>query len=186
MRETRGMKLPQQSRIGRIALVAALSLTVASCSSSSDEQADDDVIEDPLEYFGERTTINGESLPGVPATYISDFTMLDTINANGERLLITQGVRAAGTRAGIHVHQWGGHTCVLSGTITDFVEGHDEPMVFPAGTCYYMPPNTPMSAANLGDEDAILIDTFTLPVGGEPITILEPGYPGGPGEVSDF
>ena len=39
-----------------------------------------------------------------------------------------------------------------------------------------MPPNTPMSAANLSDEDAVLVDTFVLPVDGEPIVILEPGY----------
>lgn len=105
--------------------------------------------------------------------------MLDTLNADGDRLLVTRGVREAGTRVGIHVHEWGGHTCVLSGTITDFVQDR-EPSTFPAGTCYYMPPNTPMSAANLGDDDAVLIDTFVFPVGGEPITILEPGYPTGP------
>ena len=105
--------------------------------------------------------------------------MLDTINADGDRLLVSRGIRKAGTRVGIHVHQWGGHTCVISGTITDFAV-NQEPMVFPAGTCHYMPPNLPMSAANLGYEDAVLIDTFIVPVGGDRITIVEPGYPGGP------
>jgi hypothetical protein len=33
-----------------------------------------------------------------------------------------------------------------------------------------------MSAANLGKEDAVLIDTFVLPFGAPPITIMEPGY----------
>ena len=68
---------------------------------------------------------------------------------------------------------------MISGTITDFAV-NQEPMVFPAGTCHYMPPNLPMSAGNLGYEDAVLIDTFIVPVGGDRITIVEPGYPGGP------
>ena len=55
---------------------------------------------------------------------------------------------------------------MLSGEITDFVEGKS-PQKYPAGTCYYMPPNTPMTAANLGEKDAILIDTFNLPEGGD-------------------
>ena len=52
-----------------------------------------------------------------------------------------------------------------------------KPQKWPAGACYYMPPNTIMSAANLGEEDATLIDTFSLPPGEPTITILEPGYP---------
>ena len=147
----------------------ALALVAAACGGD----------DDPLDRFGETTTINGETPPGVMARLVDVKIMLDTLNADGDRLLVTRGVREAGTRVGIHVHEWGGHTCVLSGTITDFVQDR-EPSTFPAGTCYYMPPNTPMSAANLGDDDAVLIDTFVFPVGGEPITILEPGYPTGP------
>ena len=127
------------------------------------------------------TTINGSVLPARMLPEQNVTTMLDTIDANGERLVIVTGTRKAGTRAAIHTHDFGGHTCVLSGVITDFIEGH-EPMQWPAGTCYYMPPNKPMAAASLGDKDAILIDTFILPPDAEPIFILEPGYPGGPGE----
>ena len=152
-----------------VSFIAFLVAVVAGCGDG------DGAVEDPFARFGERTTINGETPPGELARLVDVTTMLDTVNAEGERLLVVRGVRKAGTRVGIHVHQWGGHTCVLSGTITDFVEGR-EPSTFPAGTCYYMPPNTPMSAANLGDDDAVLIDTFVLPVDGEPITILEPGY----------
>lgn len=156
----------------RLFVVSVLSILVTAVAGCGD---DDGAAEDPFSRFGERTTINGERPPGELARLVDVTTMLDTVNAEGERLLVVRGVRKAGTRVGIHVHQWGGHTCVLSGTITDFVEGR-EPSTFPAGTCYYMPPNTPMSAANLGDEDAVLIDTFVLPVDGEPIAILEPGY----------
>ncbi|NKB40897.1 MAG: cupin domain-containing protein [Ilumatobacter sp.] len=138
-------------------------------------------MENPLEYFGEMTTLNGERPDGELLPLQGVEIMLDTIDADGNRLLVERGVRKAGTRVGIHVHQYGGHTCVIEGTITDFAEGV-EPMLFPEGTCYYMPPNKPMAAANLGDKDAILIDTFILPPDADPIFILEPGYPGGPGE----
>lgn len=81
------------------------------------------------------------------------------------------------TRVGIHVHQYGGYTCVIKGVITLFVEGKD-PQLSQAGKCYYMPPNVAMAAANLGSEDAILIDNFILPPGEDFITIIEPGAPG--------
>jgi quercetin dioxygenase-like cupin family protein len=122
------------------------------------------------------TTINGQTVPGEMLPLQDVVTMLDTIDADGNRLVITRGVRKAGTRVAIHVHEHGGHTCVLTGAITDFVEGN-APSLWPAGTCYYMPPNTPMSATNLGTEDAILIDTFILPPDAPTITIIEPGWP---------
>ena len=121
------------------------------------------------------TTINGATPPGKLQPLANTSTMLDTKQSDGLRLLVTKGTRLAGTRVAIHVHEYGGHTCVLSGEITDFVEGKANGR-YPAGTCYYMPANTPMSAANLGKEDAVLIDTFVLPFGAPPITIMEPGY----------
>ncbi|MVW72683.1 MULTISPECIES: cupin domain-containing protein [unclassified Bordetella] len=122
------------------------------------------------------TTINGEPLPGQMARLVGSTKMLDTIDVNGQRIVVEKGVRKAGTRVAIHVHEFGGHTCVLSGEITGFMEGH-APRKWPTGSCYYMPPNVPMAAANLGTEDALLIDTFILPPGKPTITILEPGFP---------
>ena len=161
-----------------IALVAVATASLAASGCGSGSNADN-----PRARFGERTTVNGATPPGELAPVVETRTMLDTVTADGDRLLVTRGVRKAGTRAGIHVHEWGGYTCVLAGDITDFVEGK-KPAVFPAGSCYYMPPNTPMTAANLGTTDAVLIDNFAVPVGGDPMTILEPGYPGGPGPVT--
>ena len=69
-----------------------------------------------------------------------------------------------------------GKTCVLSGTITDFVEGM-EPATFAAGTCYDMPPDTAMTAVNLGTDDVRLVDRFTLPPGKPTIIVLEPDWP---------
>ena len=124
------------------------------------------------------TTINGQAPPAKMTPLQDVTTMIDTVDANGNRLVITQGTRPPGTRAAIHTHEYGGHTCVMSGEITDFMEGH-EPMKFPAGTCYYMPPDILMTATNLGTEDAVLIDTFNLPPGKPTITIREPGFPSG-------
>ena len=125
---------------------------------------------------GSTTTINGSTPPGV-ATRLTDLkVMLDTVDADGNRLLVQQGIRKPGTRAPIHYHDYGGTTCVLSGTITDFVEGMPS-ATFPAGTCYYMTPDVAMTAVNLGTEDVRLIDTFVLPPGIATITVLEPGWP---------
>jgi hypothetical protein len=43
----------------------------------------------------------------------------------GREVIIHRGIRKAGTRVGIHIHEYGGYTLVLSGTITDYVEGMD-------------------------------------------------------------
>ncbi len=125
---------------------------------------------------GSTTTINGTAPPGV-ATRLTDLTvMLDTVDADGNRLLIQQGIRKPGTRAPIHYHDYGGHTCVLSGTITDFVEGM-QPTTVHAGSCYYMAPDVAMTAVNLGSEDVRLIDTFELPPSAATITVIEPNWP---------
>lgn len=126
--------------------------------------------------LGSTTTVNGATPPGTMAP-LSDMTvMLDTVQADGQRLLIQQGIRKPGTRAPIHSHDFGGHTCVLSGTITDFVEGQ-EPMTISAGSCYYMAPRVAMTAANVGKDDVRLIDTFILPPDAPAIIVLEPGWP---------
>lgn len=164
-------------RIGRRPLLIISALTVgaavlAGCSSAGGQAATSTPT--PISTALDVTTINGAALPVGYVAMTNEKTMLDTIDADGLRLVITEGTRPAGSRAAIHIHKYGGHTCVLSGVITDYIEGH-EPMEFPAGTCYYMPPNTLMTATNLGTEDAVLIDTFTLPVGEPTITIREPG-----------
>lgn len=123
------------------------------------------------------TTINGVGLPGEMATLVDEHVMIDTIIHSGERLTTTRAVRKAGTRVGIHMHKYGGWTCVLEGAMTDFVEGK-APAYYPAGTCYYMPPNMHMATSNMGSVDAVIQDTFITPVNEPSITIVEPNYPG--------
>jgi quercetin dioxygenase-like cupin family protein len=102
--------------------------------------------------------------------------MLDAIQEDGKRIVISQGIRKAHTRVGIHYHPSGGHTCVLTGEITDYSEGSD-PVVYEAGTCFLMPKNTYMSATNQGDIDVVLQDTFIVPEGEVTTVMVEPGYP---------
>lgn len=68
------------------------------------------------------------------------------------------GIREAHTRMALHMHEFGGQTCILAGgPATVFVEGGPlEGEVYPPGTCYYMPPGVYMTSANLSDEDSMV------------------------------
>ena len=129
-------------------------------------------------HFYPVTEINGQTLPGEmkPLQNVIDLVPPGYIDSFGREVVIHRGIREAGTRVGIHIHEYGGYTLVLSGTITDYVQGM-EPMTHGPGDWYYMPPDTPMSAVNLGTEDAELIDIFFVPPGQPSITIIEPGWP---------
>ena len=82
-------------------------------------QADDMVI-GVLDVAG----LNGAAPPVPVAPLVATRTMMDIIDARGMRVVVLMGTRRAGTRAPIHVHDFGGHTCVFSGEITIFMEGH--------------------------------------------------------------
>lgn len=120
--------------------------------------------------------LNGITPPAVLSPTVDSITLLNTINADGQRVLMVKSVRKANTRIGIHVHKYGGYTIILSGTMTDFVQGIPNKKYGP-NTAYYMPPCTPMSAANLSlTEDVELIDVFIGPPGEPYIEILEPNW----------
>ena len=140
------------------------------------------------------TDINNKPVDGELLPLQDSQAVIDEI-INGKRLIVNLGTRKAGTRVGIHVHQSGGTTFVVGGegavtypsgsatsnvseegAITDYVEGYENSFN-PAGSYYYMPYNTPMSASNLEDKDVLLLDVFYFPIEGEPITIIEEGYP---------
>ena len=148
-------------------------MVVFACLALGCEESDG--VSEPTLFDDEISVINGEVPPGELLPLQDVEVLLDVVKEDGNRLVVMRGTRLAGTRVGIHVHKFGGHTCVESGEITDFVEGLAD-ATYPAGSCYYMPSNTPMAAANLGEEDAVLIDTFVLPPGEDMITILEPGW----------
>jgi quercetin dioxygenase-like cupin family protein len=120
------------------------------------------------------TEINGQTPPGELATLVDSNRMISTKNVNGDCVLMVKSTRKVGTRVGIHVHKYGGYTLILKGTMTDFVQGKEIKKY--SGSGYYMPPCTPMSAGNLGDEDVELIDIFIGPPGEPFIEILEPNW----------
>ena len=154
-----------------IPLVAAATL-LTSCGQTT--QPEGTAPFDISAYQG-TTLINGTIPEGVMAPMVDVTSLIDTTTSEGQHLIVTRGIRPPSTRAGIHIHQWGGYTCVESGVITDFIEGK-EPAVFEAGTCYYMPADTLMSAANLGTEPAVLVDNFVIPYGEETVNVVESGW----------
>ena len=83
------------------------------------------------------TSINGAPVPADLLPLQNTIIILDAIQEDGNRLVVSQGIRKAHTRVGIHYHPHGGHTCVLSGEITDYAEG-DNPVVCKPGSCYLM------------------------------------------------
>lgn len=119
-------------------------------------------------------TVNAKTPPGDPTTLLSDETVLDVTDADGMRHLVMRGVRAPGTRAPIHVHPFGGTTCVLEGQMTLYLEGSPE-VTAKAGDCYWMPPGLPMSGGNTGSTNAVLHDIFTVPAGQAVWQVVERG-----------
>jgi hypothetical protein len=113
-------------------------------------------------------TINGAVLEDlVPMTrYTSpesrrmvSYTSAGNALSPGVRTTSFLGVREPRTRMAIHMHEFGGQTCVVDGPpATVWVEGIPGWSVYPAGTCYYMPPGVYMTSMNLGCEKSTHID----------------------------
>jgi hypothetical protein len=124
------------------------------------------------------TTINGKAPQGQAIPLQDVVTVMDTVDGY-EQILVTKGTRGAGERASIHVHQYGATTFVIGGkgADTDISQGH-RATKHPKGTYYYMPANTPMTAANLTNHDVTVMNVYVLPVGVPGTTFIEPGAPG--------
>ena len=123
--------------------------------------------------------INGNKLTGELLPLQNSSKVIDEV-VGSETLHVSIGKRKAGTRVGIHVHELGGLTFVMKGKgeITDFVEGAKN-QVHPKGNYYFMPANIQMSASNQSVKDVWLMDIFvTNDSKPDPITIIEPRYPG--------
>ncbi len=110
------------------------------------------------------TELNGEVPPGEATSAKAQETVLRAGDGRGHESLVHRTVRAPGTRAPIHIHGYGGTTCVTEGEMTLLMEGA-EPTTVKAGGCYYMPPDVHMSGFNTGDVDAVMLDIFVVPEG---------------------
>ena len=159
----------------RLSTIVVLALGAGSllAGCSAEQQADTVITPAPSPPAADVTTINGEAPPG-PATRVTEsITLLDVVDG-GLQHLVYRDTREPGTRSPIHVHPYGGTTCVLSGQMTLFLEGA-QPQVADEGECYWMPPGLPMTGAATGTDYAVMIDTFAVPPG-EPVWwVVEPG-----------
>jgi quercetin dioxygenase-like cupin family protein len=120
------------------------------------------------------STINGKELPSNATIVINSETLIDTKDESGHQIFVFKDTRSPDTRAPIHIHPYGGFTCVLEGEMTLYMEGSDPSTVTKEG-CYYMPANTIMSGINSGDTDAIMLDSFEVPAGEEFWIVIEVG-----------
>lgn len=146
----------------------AASLSSAAPWTALDEDAVQQAAAMPLV-----TTINGEVPPGTPSLVHTSALDVRTIR-DGLQVRVYRDVREPGTRAPIHVHPFGGWTCVGSGQAILYVEGM-APQTAKAGECVEMPALVPMSNANPGPGPSVLFDNFVTPVGSPVWRIVEEG-----------
>lgn len=118
--------------------------------------------------------INGQVPPMTPTRAAEQSIALEVIDDDRE-LLTEKTVRSVGTRAPIHLHPYGGQTCILSGEMTLYMDG-SEPARAVAGNCYFMPSGHRMTGVNSGNTDAVMFDSFVIPTGSDVWTIVEPGF----------
>lgn len=125
--------------------------------------------------------INGKPLPNkaTKTMFESRLLTVEQLDAKGKPtgmvLVTSRSVRDQGTRSPIHVHPFGGQTCVVSGEMSLYLEGTDEIKVAGPGDCYYMPAGRRMSGVNSANSRTIMIDTFVVPRGEQVWIVVEPG-----------
>ena len=125
--------------------------------------------------------INGKTLPMKPSKSMFETRLLTVpqLDAKGKPtgmvMVSSRTVREKGTRSPIHVHPYGGQTCVISGEMSLYLEGTDEVKVAGPGECYWMPAGRRMSGVNSADSATFMIDTFVVPAGEQVWIVVEPG-----------
>jgi quercetin dioxygenase-like cupin family protein len=141
---------------------------ISGCSSDSEESVINEVNSYPLV-----STINGEVPPGEPTLVHTSKEILNVMR-DGQQVRVYQDVRDAGTRAPIHIHPFGGWTCVVSGQAVLYLDGSPPKKTGP-GECVDMPAMVPMSNVNPGPGPTILLDNFVTPPDAPVWRIVEKG-----------
>jgi quercetin dioxygenase-like cupin family protein len=159
--------LPGIPTMGVVICVGAVLLTA--CGSQGDTQG----VIDEVNAFPLVSNINGEVPPGEATLVHTSVEILDTMK-DGRQVRVYRDVRDAGTRAPIHIHPFGGWTCVVSGQAVLYLEG-SEPQRTNAGECVDMPAMIPMSNVNPGPGPAVLLDSFVTPPDAPVWRIVEVG-----------
>jgi quercetin dioxygenase-like cupin family protein len=116
-----------------------------------------------------------DTTPPCTVVKASEALLLHQTHPSGNDIVIMKTIRPGGTRTPIHQHPSSGSTCVISGEMTLYLEGA-APQRAPAGTCYAMPAGKKMAGVNSGKEEAVMIDIFVTPKGGELWTVVEPQH----------
>ena len=125
--------------------------------------------------------INGLVLPNKPGKAMSEHRVVTEhiTDAKGDptgwTIISSRASRDAGTRAPIHVHPYGGQTCVLSGEMSLYLDGELINKKAGPGDCYWMPAGRRMSAINTGSIASTFVDTFVVPEGEQVWVVVEPG-----------
>jgi len=162
-----------QRGLSRTAISLALIVALAACGNDDASNGGSD--NDHGDHtFSDVTTINGAAPPGNVSKTMESSPMISSFDTFGNEIHVVRSVRPFGTRSPIHVHAHGGITCVVEGEMTLYMEGA-EPQRAPAGECYYMPPNTPMSGVNTGRTDVVMHDIFMIPIGTDIWKVVEAG-----------
>ena len=109
-----------------------------------------------------------------PSKSMFETRLLTEDVGSGWTLVTSRTVRQAGTRSPIHMHPYGGQTCVISGEMTLYMDDA-EPLVAGPGDCYFMPPGRRMTGVNSADGATFMLDTFVVPKGEQVWIVVEPG-----------
>ncbi|MEI7794249.1 MAG: cupin domain-containing protein [Thermoleophilia bacterium] len=163
----------RRARATALAAVVGLPVLIAGCGDST-SQGPSTAPTAQAAAMPLVSTINGKRVPGVPSKSISSRAMVDAANELGMHIYVFRSVRAPGTRAPIHVHPYGGWTCVAAGQMTLYMDG-SVPQTAKNGQCYYMPPNMAMTGVNTGTTAAVLVDNFEVPKGQPYWRVVEKG-----------
>lgn len=170
-------------KIWLILSVAAVSLLVGCCPPRAMCIAEvfNSKTKLPNPNIEQSDKINGTVPPNKPTKTISEERLITeeildpTGKPTGWVLITNRSVREQGTRTPIHVHPYGGQTCVLAGEMSLYLDKEPTILKTGAGKCYYMPAGRRMSAVNSGNTDAILFDTFVMPKDERIWIVVEPG-----------
>lgn len=128
----------------------------------------------PNPHIEHSNLINGEVPPKTPSKSMFETRLLTEHVGSGWVLVTSRTTRQAGTRSPIHLHPYGGQTCVLSGEMTLYMDDA-EPLVAGPGECYFMPPGRRMTGVNSAEGATSMIDTFVVPEGEQVWMVVEPG-----------
>lgn len=118
--------------------------------------------------------VNGSVPPGTIAR-AAETLLINQQHPSGNVIVVIKTVRPKNTRTPIHQHPSSGTTCVISGEMTLYLEG-SSPQAAGAGACYEMPAGKKMAGVNSGNSDAVMLDIFFTPKGGQLWTVIEPEH----------